>query len=206
MSIFEFSTWAVIALSLQCLLGYKFTTHFSYLPLIKKMSLTISFAIMAIAELFYFETTAFPTFFYILICYVLFPYIVLFLITFYVFKTEKTDAENRPSIALFLYKFKIRNYFLSKGASNIHFFKNDGVNVYFEKYSARFDRLNEYELEHFKNNLKNNTMEHVEMHKFVILNVKDDYMSLSSDDLMFLDVPLDKITRRHFDMLSMLHI
>lgn len=206
MSIFEFSIWAVIALSLQGLLGYKFTTHFSYRPLIKKMALTISFAIIAVAELLYFETTAVPTLFYILICYVLFPYIVLFFITFYVFKTEKTDADNRPSIALFLYRFKIRNYFLSKGCSNIHFFKNDGVNVYFEKYSATFERLNEHELEHFKNNLKNNTMEHVEMHKFVILNFKDDYMSLSSDDVMCLDVSLDKITRRHFDMLRMIYI
>jgi len=206
MSILGFSMFVIIALSLQCVLGYKFTTHFSYRPLIQKIALISSFAIIAIVEIFYFKTFTFATLFGVFSCYVLFPYIMLFLITFYLFKIDRIDSENRQSTAFFLNIFKIRSYFLSKGCSNIYFFKNDGVSIYFEKYSTQFERLPSHHLEYFKHDLDTAVMQHVELSKFIVLIFDGECISLSSNDFAELGVSLDKINRQHFDLVRMIRI
>lgn len=127
-------------------------------------------------------------------------------ITWFVIFTQQVDIDSLPSLKLFLKNLKVRSFYFSKGNSNIYFLNNGGVNIYFDKHSSDFDALSNAHVTYFAHLLVDKTYNKIELNKFVILNVKERFMSVSSEELKTLDVPIEKITKEHFDLLQMMKI
>lgn len=206
MSLFLFVVFACIAIPMQFLINYKLTPDFSNAYLIKSLVPTVALAIAAIIEYTYFISTVFALLFAFSMGYIFLKFLMFAAITYYVIFTDKIESDSLPSMKLFLKNFKVRSFYFSKGNSNIYFLNNDGVNIYFDKHSSEFDTLSNAHVTYFVNSLVDNTCKKIELNKFVILNFKERFMSVSSEELKTLDVPIEKITKAHFDLLQMMKI
>ena len=206
MSLFLFVVFACITLPMHLLLNYKLSPDFSNAYLIKSLVITVALAIAAIVEYTYFTSTVFALLFAFAMGYIFLKFLMFAAITWFVIFTQQVDIDSLPSLKLFLKNLKVRSFYFSKGNSNIYFLNNGGVNIYFDKHSSDFDTLSNAHVTYFANSLVDKTYNTIELNKFVILNVKERFMSVSSEELKTLDVPIEKITKEHFDLLQMMKI
>lgn len=206
MSLFLFVVFACIALPMQFLLNYKLSPDFSNAYLIKSLVPTLTLAIAAIVEYTYFTSTVFSLLFAFAMGYIFLKFLMFAALTSFVIFTEQIEIDSIPSIKLFFKNLKVRSFYLSKGNSNIYFLNNDGVNIYFDKHQSEFDTLSNAHVTYFANSLIDKSYKKIELNKFVILNLNEKYMSVSSEELKTLDVPIERITKEHFDLLQMLKI
>lgn len=206
MSLVLFIVLACIALPLQFLLNYKLTPDFSNTYLIKSLVPTIGLAVAAVIEFMYFQSTMFALLFGFSMGYIFLKFLMFAAITSYVIFTDKIEADELPSMQLFLKNIKVRSFYFSKGNSNIYFLNNDGVNIYFDKHSAEFETLPNDHVTYFANSVLDKAYKPIEINKFVIVSLAERYMSISSEELKSLNVPIEQITKEHFDLLQMMKI
>lgn len=206
MSLVLFVVMACITIPLQCVLNYKVSPDFSNSYWIKSLMPTGTLAIAALIEAIYFQSSVFALLFAFAMGYIFLKFLMFASVHLYVFLNDKIDSDSIPSMRLFFTNLKVRSFYLSKGNSNIYFLKNDGVNIYFDKHSAEFEPLSTHHVAYFAQSLIDKTFKPIELNKFVILNCGERFMSVSSEELKTLDVPLEKITKAHFDLLQMIKI
>lgn len=206
MTLILFILLACIALPLQCFLNYKLSPDFSNVYWIKSLIATGSLAIAALVEFTYFQSSVFALLFTFAMGYIFLKFLMFASVTLYVFLADKVDVDSLSSMKLFWKNPKVRSFYLSKGNSNIYFLSNDGVNIYFDKHSAKFEALSNSHVSYFAQSIVDKTFKPIELNKFVILNCDDRFMSVSSEDLKEIDVPIEKINKSHFDLLAMVRI
>lgn len=206
MTLFLFVLIASIGLPIQAFFNYKVTADFSKYGFIKNMDFSFSLAFLSFLEYSYFNTLYMAIVFSTVMAFIVFKILVYFGIMVYVLSGDKVEGDNLSVVKLFLKTLKVRNFHLSKNKTELYFVNNDGVNIYFGNPYTEFPALCSDHVNHFNKNLIGNTLKHVYMHNFLILNVNNDYISLSSEELSMLDVRVDKITKRHFEIAKMMKI
>lgn len=206
MTLILFILLACITLPLQCLLNYKVSPDFSNTYWIKSLIPTAALAIAALVEFSYFQSSVFALLFIFAMGYIFLKFLMFASVNLYVYLADKVDSDSIASMKLFFTNMKVRSFYLSKGHSNIYFINNDGVNIYFDKHSADFEPLSNHHVTYFAQSVIDKSFKPIELNKFVILNCDNRFMSVSSEELKTLDVPLEKITKAHFDLLQMVKI
>ena len=107
---------------------------------------------------------------------------------------------------IFYLNLKIRQLCSVDKISQTFFYKNDGLTIFFGEPDKSFSVMTETILQLFKNNLTACTMANVDFGSFVIVKDKENYISLSSNELRSLDIPLTGIDRNYLALISMSRI
>jgi hypothetical protein len=184
--------------------NYKFASQFTNAYLYRKLAGQAILVVLSFAEYLYFNSLVMGIIFTCFIAWELLQVIgVLSIIAFITF-TGKVDKRESKIFTLFFTRLKMRSLF--KVNSNIYFFKNNGVNIYFDSASDNYQSLSEYSLRLFKDSLKEEKSKNISFDDFLVLNYDDNYISVSSADLQLIDVDIFNMDRSHFDVLSMLKI
>jgi hypothetical protein len=205
MSLETFLIVLFIGLPVSLFWNYKFASQFTNAYLYRKLAGQSILVVLAFAEYFYFNSLAMGIVFTCFIAWELLQLIIVLSIIGFIAFTKKLDKREYATFALFFTRFKMRTLFKSENP-NIYFFKNNGVNIYFDANSDDFKSLSEDYLSRFKNNIKEEKSKSVAFEHFLILNCDDNYLSVSSDDLQLLNVDIFNMDRNHFDVLRMLKI
>jgi hypothetical protein len=107
---------------------------------------------------------------------------------------------------IFYLNLRIRQLCSVDKISQTFFYKNDGLTIFFGDPDKHFSVLSETLLQLFKNNLTACTMANIDFGSFVIVKDKENYISLSSDELKTLDIPLTGIDRNYLALIEMSRI
>lgn len=117
-----------------------------------------------------------------------------------------TNFNKNTADVLFYLNLKIRQLCSVDKISQTFFYKNDGLTIFFGEPEKTFSVMSETILELFKNNLTACTMANVDFGSFVIIKDKENYISLSSDELRTLNIPLTGIDRNYLTLIEMSRI
>lgn len=185
--------------------NYKFASQLTNAYLYRKLAGQSILVILAFAEYFCFNSLAMGILFTCFIAWELLQVIVVLSIIGFITFTHKVDKKDSAIYSLLFTRFKMRSLFKSEN-SNVYFFKNNGVNIYFDSASEDFQPLSEHSLGRFKESIKEEKSKNISFENFLVLKCDDNYISVSSDDLRLLNIDIFNMDRNHFDVLSMLKI
>lgn len=205
MTIEVFLITLFIGLPLSLFCNYKFASQFTNAYLFRKLAGYSILVILSFAEFLYFNSLAMGIILTFFIAWELFQVGTVLAIVGFLFFTGKVDKKDAKIYGLLFTNFKMRSLFKSEN-SNIYFFKNNGVNIYFDSASDNFHSLPERSLEHLKNSINEEKSKNVLFENFLVLQCDNNYISVSSDDLALLDVDVFSLDKNHFDVLRMLKI
>lgn len=206
-----FSFMAAITIIIQFIFGvleYKYPKSLTNGRLIKR--LIPLFLLSALALLEYVMTGSHYLTYFLGVCLAL-----LFIISlgeickyFQVRRLSKREADfnTNTTEALFYLNWKIKNFCSTDQVSNTFFFKQDDLIIFFGEPDSSFKAMDKTKLQLFKDSLTQSTMGHIKFGGFLVIKNKDDYISLSSDELKMLNVPITKINQETFKAIEMLKI
>ena len=195
----------VVGLPAYLFCNYKFASQLTNAYLYRKLAGQCILIVLTLAEYFYFNSLVMGMIFAAFVVWELLQVIgILSIIGFLTF-TSKVDKKDSAIYALLFTNLKMRSLFKSEN-SNIYFFKNNGVNIYFDSASDDFQALSDHSLGRFKENIKEEKSKNISFENFLVLNCDDHYLSVSSSDLKLIDVDIFQMDRKHFDVLRMFKI
>lgn len=113
-----------------------------------------------------------------------------------------TNFNKNTTDVLFYLNFKIQQLCSINKVSNTFFYKNDGLIVFFGEPETTFSAMHRDALQFFKESVKHSAC-HLRFGGFVIIKDKENYISLSSDEIKMLEIPVTNINQDYLSLIQM---
>lgn len=201
----SFLIFLCIGIPVYILFNYKFATCMNNIYLYRKIGGVAILLSLAIAEYWYFKSTAMAIVLTCILLWEVFKMLGVVSIIGYIVFTKKVDDKERNNYRLFFTNLHVRAFFKSKNP-NVYFLKRNGIQLYYDSNSDCFESMTESSLERFKEGMKTEKLDNVSLENFLVLLYDNQYLSVSSSDLSLLDIDLFDIDRSHFEILRMFKI
>lgn len=200
-----FLTIVGICLPLYIFYTYKFASHLTNAYLYRKFSGISILLVMAFTEYYYHESLVMGLVAVLFLAWESLKLISVVGIIAYIVLTKKTTDKEIDSYRLFFTNIRIRSFFKSENP-NVYFIKKNGLKIYFDSTSHCFEVMSDLSLDRFKLGIKEEKLKDISLQNFLILSHQNQYVSVSTDDLLMLDIDLLNIDKNHFDILRMFKI
>jgi len=194
-----------IGLPIYVLYNYKFAVHLTNTYLYRKIGGVAILLSLAIAEYWYFKSTAMAIILTCVLAWETFKLLGVVSIIAYIVFTKKVDDKERNNYRLFFTNLTVRAFFKSKNP-NVYFLKRNGIQLYYDSTSDCFKSMTDSSLDRFKEGMKTEKLDNVSLENFLVLLYNNQYLSVSSDDLSLLGIDLFDIDKNHFEVLRMFKI